>query len=697
MSLELKKSQTTRIINHQITTTRIINHQITTTRIINHQNHKPPESPEPPPADSRLSPPSRPVANRASIPAPFFAPRPKSHQTLHQTPPSNPTIRASFFAPICPNFFAPICAILQHSPTLFLPVPMTSTYTSKDVADIPLKRPQETFVDDPGSLDEVNIDDLVFRLAHDIKGINSLHSFHAVAVLKAVLEDLILLGAHRDARREFRRSQLQQYSLDLQELQEPPGAGPQDCGSFPDGAPGHSLPGPGRPGFSAVDLSLAGEPVISESTRPMSQEDASVQSLVAADAGNDDTGGSGTALFESAGSDSALLENAGSDSALLESAGTGTAGTETALAETALAETAGAEAQAGFISTESLVQTTSLDRVQDPITCHSIQRLRDEVLFHLAPKIRQQALHLLRCFELARPPPISLGQFLGRIQTYLPSISVSVYIHSAYMLYKLCVLLDVVELTQLNAYRLVLGLLRCLTKKLEDVYQKQKSFATVGGVALDELSKIEVSFLYLSNFKIIVSEHMLNQFLTVEFPALREYSRDRVALLVRSQNPSSASAGKAARCFCTIHETRDQAELKSPRPAAGVHGQGPLCSVSAPGKQAWVLPTALLAAWVSALQSLHPKEPPTDSNLSVEGAAQGKNHSWGGCENRRRDVSVRHASFSGKHIQAGYGNTQKQATLIVNIQNPGLETGQSIREIFMLAGEKGSWKKAMKA
>lgn len=321
---------------------------------------------------------------------------------------------------------------------------MTSVYKNKYVSDIPLKRPQETFVDEPDSLDEVSLHDLEFDLANGIKNIGNLHAFHAVAVFKTLLEDLIFLGANKDALCRFRRQQLGLYSLDLDVLH------------------AASLGSP-------VSISP-----VTGNLNPDSPPDS--------DQGEDD---------ESTEMRSSSLEE-----------------------------------QSGFISTESLVQTTSLDSPQDIITCHNIERLRQEVLFHMAPKVQQQAGHLLRCFSLAKAPPITIEQFLVRIKTYLPSISVSVYIHSAYMIYKLCVLLDVVELTPLNVYRFILALLRCLTKKLEDVYQKQKSFATVGGVALKELCKIEVSFLYLFNFKMVVSEYILNHFLATDFIALREFCND---------------------------------------------------------------------------------------------------------------------------------------------------------------------------
>ena len=48
-------------------------------------------------------------------------------------------------------------------------MPISSVYVNEYVSDIPLKRPAETFVDDPASLDEVLLDELEFDLSHDIK------------------------------------------------------------------------------------------------------------------------------------------------------------------------------------------------------------------------------------------------------------------------------------------------------------------------------------------------------------------------------------------------------------------------------------------------------------------------------------------------------------------------------------------------
>ncbi|RKP31116.1 hypothetical protein METBISCDRAFT_14712 [Metschnikowia bicuspidata] len=330
---------------------------------------------------------------------------------------------------------------------------MSSVYVNEYVSDIPLKRPAETFVDDPASLDEVFLDELEFDLSHDIKDINKLHVFHAVAILNAMLLDLIRLSTDRALFDRFRREKLKAYSIDLDEL---------------------STVAELSASFHDDDLPL---PV--ESIRPLgSYRMPSVDYL--------DT----QPVPES------LLGEKKTDGA--------------------------------FILTESLLKLTSFDMIANPITEHNHKRLYKEVLFHSNAKTRQQAEHLLKAFALTKVPRLTVEQFLLRIKTYLPNISVSVYIHSAHMLFKLCVLLDVAPLTHLNVYRFILALLRCLIKTLEDVYQTQKSFATVGGVALKDLCKIEVSFLYLFNFKLMCSEFILDHFLMKEFVALRRFCRQNL-------------------------------------------------------------------------------------------------------------------------------------------------------------------------
>lgn len=390
---------------------------------------------------------------------------------------------------------------------------MAQAYVNKYVSDIPLKRPQETFVDDPTSLEEVSLAELEFDLANDVKDINNLHVLHAVAILRLVLEDLVLLGSRRDDFLAFRRQQLEASGIDVDQLQ----------GQL-EGQPGSRFHDDDLP----LPVSILGE-TAPESSLGFASKKRSGEELTGDRSPEGELPGEGVALDASAftlpGDPHFGSSLAGLEIRLKESDNFGeSAASRTSEANLAVEGSGSApDLQLGFISTESLVQLTSLEELVDPNTTHCIERLRKEVYFHMTPKIKTQANHLVRCFSLAKAPLLLIEQFLLRIRTYLPSISTSVYIHSAYMVYKLCVLLDVVQLTPLNVYRFILAALRCLTKKLEDVYQKQQSFATVGGVAPRDLAKIEVSFLYLFNFKMVVSEFILNRFLTLDFLALRQF------------------------------------------------------------------------------------------------------------------------------------------------------------------------------
>lgn len=352
---------------------------------------------------------------------------------------------------------------------------MASTYSSKYVTDIPLKRPRETFVDDPHSLDEVSLNELEFDLANDIKDINRLQIFHAIAIFHATLQDLIKLSAHADLLCKFRQEQLDSYNIDVTDL------------SF---SATSNVEEPLLPSDAlAVDFSDAGV--------ALADPDSYVSLSEAAKIGLDASALSPLRQSSDADMSDAVTPN----------------GDEVDVAHEE------------FISTESLIQSTSLDQVADPITCHSNERVKSEALFYLRPNIQQQSEHLLKVFSLAKEPSVSIKDFLLRINKYSPSVSISVYIHCAYMLFKLCALYGAIPLTPLNVYRLIAALIRCLTKKLEDIYQKQRSFAQVVGVDLKDLCKFEISFLYLCNFKLIVSEYILNHFLTKNFLALRSFCK----------------------------------------------------------------------------------------------------------------------------------------------------------------------------
>jgi hypothetical protein len=57
-----------------------------------------------------------------------------------------------------------------------------------------------------------------------------------------------------------------------------------------------------------------------------------------------------------------------------------------------------------------------------------------------------------------------------------------------------------------NAHRLLLGSLRVATKLLEDLSYAHARFARVGGVTERELTRLEVNFVFLAEFHLLVGE-----------------------------------------------------------------------------------------------------------------------------------------------------------------------------------------------
>ncbi|KAL7665717.1 Cyclin [[Candida] zeylanoides] len=342
--------------------------------------------------------------------------------------------------------------------------------------EIPLKPVQETFVDDPGSFDDVAIDELVFDLSHDIKDINKLHVYHAMSVLKHTLEDIILLQRQPERFNEFRRAQIKKYyGFDLQEVES----------RFEGKVDGDSPEGMDH---------VAMAPCISTPTERADSPPSSPPLKLARLSNNYDE-----SPIREATPDSLFDRQEAKEDAV----------------------------EFSIIPIEQLVKSANIDVVCD--NGRTPQKdLEDELVYNGSSKIRQQQAYILKGFALAKRPSLSVEEFLKRLHTYSPSISVSVFIHSAYMMFKLCVLLNVVELDELKVHRFILASIRCSTKKLEDIHQKQKAFATVGGVSGKELFRMEVGFLYLNNFKMMVGEKMLEAFLKGSFLDLKRFVKDEI-------------------------------------------------------------------------------------------------------------------------------------------------------------------------
>mmetsp|Transcript_5454 Transcript_5454/g.6350 ORF Transcript_5454/g.6350 Transcript_5454/m.6350 type:complete len:372 (-) Transcript_5454:72-1187(-) len=345
-----------------------------------------------------------------------------------------------------------------------------------DSSEIRLKPPQETFVDEPCSLEDIDIDELAFDLEHGFKDINKLNSFHAISIFSSCLQDIIKLQADELLFTKFRKQQLEKLLVDIDILQ-----------------------GEKKDGYADTKKVLS-EKLRSPSVSPPLKFARLHNNF---EGTNDD-------FMKDRTPDSLFNEDRNEDYTL-----NGNAKNE-----------ASDEIDPPYIRIDELLNNTSIEKVSNRITLQDSERLRTEIKYHLANQVSSQNALLLKSFNLVSIPTLSIEQFLMRIKTYSSSTSVLVYINSAYLIFKLCILLDIVPLTDYNVHRLILALIRSLTKILEDVYQKQKSFVTVGGVNVKDLFKIEMGFLYLCNFKLVTGEEILNTYLKEEFTQLRKFCNE---------------------------------------------------------------------------------------------------------------------------------------------------------------------------
>ncbi|KAF4626721.1 hypothetical protein G7Y89_g11436 [Cudoniella acicularis] len=92
---------------------------------------------------------------------------------------------------------------------------------------------------------------------------------------------------------------------------------------------------------------------------------------------------------------------------------------------------------------------------------------------------------ITRKFYSKHPPPISLEDYLMRIQKFCP-MSTAVYLATSYYIHKLAVDERAIPVTRRNCHRLLLAGLRVAMKALEDLSYPHSRFAKVGGTTCEK-------------------------------------------------------------------------------------------------------------------------------------------------------------------------------------------------------------------
>jgi hypothetical protein len=88
-------------------------------------------------------------------------------------------------------------------------------------------------------------------------------------------------------------------------------------------------------------------------------------------------------------------------------------------------------------------------------------------------------------------------------------MSTAVYLATSIYITRLATVDRVISINGKNMHRLVLAGLRVAMKALEDLSYPHSRVAKVGGVSERELSRLEISFCFLTDFELRVDAQML--------------------------------------------------------------------------------------------------------------------------------------------------------------------------------------------
>lgn len=125
-----------------------------------------------------------------------------------------------------------------------------------------------------------------------------------------------------------------------------------------------------------------------------------------------------------------------------------------------------------------------------------------------AIEAQQELQALSRKFFCRVPPPVTLEQYMARLQRYCP-MSTAVWLAAGTYIFRLSVEDAAIPCTSRTVHRLVLGTLRVAMKALEDLRFPTERFAGVGGVRDTELHHLEIAICYLMDFDLQVSNESL--------------------------------------------------------------------------------------------------------------------------------------------------------------------------------------------
>lgn len=372
--------------------------------------------------------------------------------------------------------------ITKYSVSSIMITTTTTTATSQigDLNEIPnLKPPRETFVDQPKSPEDVNLEELIYDLQNGTKNVNNLHLYHSIFILSKTLQFIVKLQEHPDLYNEFRWQQLNRLGINEDDLID------KDTGNINENnernANASSTLFQPQPLHMTKDTDFANEmsnirsntPSLSPPPLKMAkfhknsiindnkyydELETSIEARIVDDVEVDRDSSirspddistlnipSPTNEFESVIDENIDDIKYFSDNNNNENNNNNN------------------DEPPPYIPIEQLVESTTITNQtynDEQINEIYINKLKLEIFNqhkHFQKKLESQ-LESLKIFNLLKTPNISIDQFLNRIKTYSSNISIISYLNTTFLLFKLSIYLNKITLNLNNSFRFLIDL-----------------------------------------------------------------------------------------------------------------------------------------------------------------------------------------------------------------------------------------------
>ncbi|TIA93312.1 hypothetical protein E3P99_00223 [Wallemia hederae] len=117
----------------------------------------------------------------------------------------------------------------------------------------------------------------------------------------------------------------------------------------------------------------------------------------------------------------------------------------------------------------------------------------------------------LQLFQAKSIPSISIQNYLIRILRYCPSTN-EVFISLIIYFDRMKLLSSLFTINNYNIHRLIIAGITVSSKFFSDIFYTNSRYAKVGGLPLSELNQLELHFLLLNDFNLVIHQSELDSY-----------------------------------------------------------------------------------------------------------------------------------------------------------------------------------------